>query len=87
MLGPVMPATASPFDAIGEDLAKVLDIKRWLIESGIRRGDPEYARGILDDIPRFVRSVRDLSLEGRFIITRPRCCRINQCLSRVTQAA
>jgi hypothetical protein len=47
------------FDAIGEDLAKMLDIKRRLIESGIRGGNPEYARRILDDIRNFVRSVRE----------------------------
>jgi hypothetical protein len=48
-----------PFDAIGGDLAKALDIKRRLIEAGIRRGEPEYARRILDDDRNFVRFVRE----------------------------
>jgi hypothetical protein len=48
-----------PFDAISEDLAKVRDIKRRLIESGARRGNPEYARWILYDVRNFVRSVRE----------------------------
>jgi hypothetical protein len=48
-----------PFDAIGEDLAKVLDIKRRLVETGIQCGDPEYARGILDEVRNFVRCVRE----------------------------
>ena len=47
------------FGAIGEDLAKVLNIKRRLIETGIRCGKPEYARGILDEVRNFVRSVRE----------------------------
>ena len=38
-----------PFDAIGEDLRKVLDVKRRLIETSIRCRNPEYAHGILDE--------------------------------------
>ncbi len=37
----------------------MLDIKPPLSESGIRRGNPEYARGILNDIRNFVRSVHE----------------------------
>jgi hypothetical protein len=51
--------TSVAFDAIGEDIAKVLDIKRRLIETGIRSGNPEYARAILDDVRNFVRAVRE----------------------------
>jgi len=48
-----------PFDAKGEALAKVLDVKRRLIEIAIQRGDPQYARRILDDARNFVRCVRE----------------------------
>jgi hypothetical protein len=48
-----------PFDAIGEDLAKVLNIKRRLVETGMRCGNPEYAREIIDDVRNFVQSVRE----------------------------
>jgi len=50
------PNAPVSFDAIGKDLAKVLEIKRRLIESGIRRSNPKYARGILDDVRNFVHS-------------------------------
>jgi hypothetical protein len=53
------------FDLIGGDLAKMLDIKRRLIEAGIERGDPQYARRILDDLRNFVGFVRE-ELEAQF---------------------
>ena len=43
----------------------VLDTGGRLIESRIRRGNPEYAHGILNDIRNFVLSVRDEYLEYR----------------------
>jgi hypothetical protein len=50
---------AVPFDAIGEDLVKLMDIKRGLIESGIRSGNSKYARDLLDEVREFVRCVRE----------------------------
>jgi len=62
------PMRRSPFDAMCEDFVMVVGCvghRRRLIESRIRRGNPEYAHGILDDIRNFVRSVRDEYLEYR----------------------
>jgi hypothetical protein len=58
----------SPFDAMCEDFARLVGCVghgQRLIESRIRRGNPEYAHGILHDIRNFVRSVREKYLEHR----------------------
>jgi hypothetical protein len=52
-------AAILPFDAIGKDLAKLMDIKRRLIELGIRSGNSEHARDLLDEVRAFVRCVRE----------------------------
>jgi hypothetical protein len=62
------PMRPSPFDAMCGDFARVVGCvghRQRLIESRIRRGNPEYAHGILHDIRNFVRSVRDEYLEYR----------------------
>lgn len=48
-----------PYDAIGADLAKMLDVKRRLIDSCRKSGDEEYARRVIDDIGRFLRCLRE----------------------------
>jgi hypothetical protein len=48
-----------PFDAIGEALAELMDIKRWLFESGIRSGNSKHARDLLDEVRDCVRCVRE----------------------------
>jgi hypothetical protein len=56
--------TPIPFDALGADLAKMLAVKRKLIEN-----DPESARRILEDVGNFLRCLREdleiLLREGR----------------------
>jgi hypothetical protein len=52
-------AATLPFDAIGKDLAKLMEIKRRLIELGIRSGNSEHARDLLDEVRAFVRCVRE----------------------------
>jgi hypothetical protein len=46
------------FDAIGADLAKMVDVKRRIIEAGTRRGNPDSARRLLEEIRTHIRSVR-----------------------------
>jgi hypothetical protein len=57
-------AATLPFDVIGKDLGKLMDIKRRLIELGIRSGKSEHARDLLDEVRAFVRCVRE-GLETR----------------------
>jgi len=54
-----------PFDAIGENLARLMDVKRRLIETSIRSGNSDYARDILDEVRDYVRCVRE-GLEAEY---------------------
>lgn len=60
-------AVTIPFDAIGETLAKLMDVKRRLIKASIRSGNPDYARAILS---RLIDQSRDLVIAGeRFTLS------------------
>lgn len=59
------PAVTIPFDAIGANLAKLMDVKRRLIEASIRSGNSDYARDILDEVRDYVRCVRE-GLEAEY---------------------
>jgi len=51
-------AKSIDFELIGKDLAKILDVRRRLIEGGFHRGDSDYARRALEDIRTYIRLVR-----------------------------
>jgi hypothetical protein len=46
------------YDKIGADLAKMLAVKRRLIETCTESGDEEYARRVIEDIGRFLQELR-----------------------------
>jgi hypothetical protein len=52
-------STDLPPGAIGADLAKMLAAKKKLIENGIKTGDPESARRVLDDVGTFFRCLQE----------------------------
>jgi hypothetical protein len=54
-----------PFDAIGENLARLMDVKRRLSETSIRTGNSDYARDILDEVRDYVRCIRE-GLEAEY---------------------
>jgi hypothetical protein len=46
-------------ETIGEILARLMDVKRQMIEAGIASGDLESARNLIDGVRIFVRYVRE----------------------------
>jgi hypothetical protein len=63
---PRQRSARKPFDTVGEDFAKIIDIKRRLIEAGVQRGDLAPAREILESLRHFLRCLReDLSAHLR----------------------
>jgi hypothetical protein len=54
-----MARKRNPPDAIGDTLAKVMDVKRRLIEAGIQRGDLGPARELFEGVRDFLRCLRE----------------------------
>jgi hypothetical protein len=53
-------------ETIGEILARLMDVKRQLLEAAIASGDLEHARDLIDGVRIFVRYVReDLEIQLR----------------------
>ncbi len=55
-----MPPKHIPIEceSIGKDLAKMMDLKRRLIEIGNRCEDPQFVVGMLEEFRNYVRSIR-----------------------------